>query len=96
MRYGRRRAGFPWRRVLVTALTVLGALTLVMAAVNWRSLRGLYRLNLVAPAVRQLEGAVRFDEAALRTKRLSAGAAAGQLRDGLADLGLPNRLSPGR
>lgn len=94
MRYGRRRARFPWRRVVVTALTVLGALTLVMAVVNWRSLRGLYRLNLVAPVVTQLEGTVRLNESQLRAKRFTADLAVRQLREGLADLGLASRLSP--
>ncbi|MGE5508962.1 MAG: hypothetical protein ACM3RP_10840 [Chitinophagales bacterium] len=96
MRYGRRRARFPWRRVLVTALAVVGGVTLVMAAVNWRSLRGLYRLNLVAPVVRQLEATVRLDPAALRTRRLTDAGATRQLQEGLADLGFPSRVSPQR
>ncbi|MGE5552964.1 MAG: hypothetical protein ACM3XZ_03445 [Betaproteobacteria bacterium] len=96
MRYGRRRRGFPWGRAISISLTVLGALALLLLAVNWRSLSGLYRVNRVSLAVKRLEGALELDPAGLRTRRLSPEEATAQLERGLADLGVPSRLTARR
>lgn len=93
MRYGRRRRGFPWRRVIVLVLAFSGAVSLLLVAVNWRSVLGLYRINLVGAAVRGLEGVVEFDPEGLRTRRVSAEAARSRLEQGLAGLGIPARLT---
>lgn len=93
MRYGRRRHGFPWGRVIWAALAVSGALSLLLLAVNWRSAVGLYRLNQVAAAVRRLEGTVELDPAVLRQRRLTEGEAVAQLQKALAELGVVNRLA---
>lgn len=92
MRYGRRRRSFPWGRVLTVGLAVLGAVSLVLATVNWRSVAGLYRINRVSPAVRRLEGVVEVSPEGLRTRRLTAGEVARQLQRGLSELGLPGRV----
>jgi hypothetical protein len=96
MRYGRRRRGFPWGRVVWSGLAVLGALALLLLTVNWRGLRGLYRVNRAAPAVQRLKGTVDWDPAGLRARRLAPAQAAVQLERGLADLGVPSRLTEPR
>ncbi|MDI6869992.1 MAG: hypothetical protein QME79_01315 [Bacillota bacterium] len=93
MRYGRRRRGFPWRRVTAVGLAVAGAFALLLAAVNWRSAVGLYRINRVSAAVQRLEGVIEFNPAGLRARGLTSQSAATQLERGLADLGLKSRLT---
>lgn len=93
MRYGRRRRRFPWVRVLWTGLATLGALSLLLFAVNWRSLLGLYRINRVSGAVRRLDGVLEVAPDALRARRLSETEAASELQRGLADLGIPGRVT---
>lgn len=96
MRYGRRRRGFPWRRVVSIGLAVIGALALLFVAVNWRSVFGLYRINRVSPAVQSLEGVIEIIPSELRNRRLTEAEAASWLQRGLADLGVAGRISARR
>lgn len=96
MRYGRRRRGFPWARATLITLALLGAVALLLGLVNWRSMLGLYRVNLVGGTVKRLTGTVEFDPERLRARRLSAAGARSWLERGLTDLGVPVTLSAGR